>query len=68
MNKKLQKVTSGYQGVIHRYNKHLPINKNTPVITLKEGNTPLIYARYLSECVGKNFEVYFPSDTIFFSS
>ncbi|MHB8155745.1 MAG: threonine synthase, partial [Candidatus Omnitrophota bacterium] len=30
----------------------------TPIITLNEGNTPLIYAGYLSRLVGKNSEVY----------
>ncbi|MDD4954291.1 MAG: threonine synthase, partial [Candidatus Omnitrophica bacterium] len=47
-----------YNGVIDRYRKYLPVNAKTPVITLQEGNTPLIYAGYLSKLVGKNFEVY----------
>ena len=58
MIKKIKKVTSGYQGVIDRYRKYLPVNKNTPVITLLEGNTPLIYASYFSKCVGKDFQVF----------
>ena len=47
-----------YQGVIERYKKYLPITSKTPIITLKEGNTPLIYANYLSKLIGKNFEIY----------
>ncbi|TBR16846.1 threonine synthase [bacterium] len=45
-------------GIINRYKKYLPVTKNTPIITLNEGNTPLIYAPYLSSLLGKNFEVY----------
>ena len=48
----------GYNGVIERYKKYLPVTDKTPIITLKEGNTPLIYANYLSKLMGKNFEVY----------
>jgi threonine synthase len=47
-----------YQGVIDRYKKYLPVSKKTPVITLNEGNTPLIFANYLSKIMGGNFEVY----------
>jgi len=47
-----------YQGIIQKYKKYLPVTKKTPVITLKEGNTPLIYAAYLSGLLGKKFEIY----------
>jgi threonine synthase len=47
-----------YNGVIERYRKYLPVTTKTPIITLKEGNTPLIYAGYLSNLLGKDFEVY----------
>jgi len=47
-----------YNGVIARYKKHLPVTKKTPLITLQEGNTPLIYSPKLAECLGKNFRVY----------
>ena len=52
------KNTSKYNGVINRYRKYLSVSKKTPVVTLQEGNTPLIYAAYLSKSIGKNFEVY----------
>ncbi len=45
-------------GIINRYRKYLPVTKKTPVITLNEGNTPLIYAPYLSSLLGKNYEIY----------
>jgi threonine synthase len=47
-----------YTGVINRYKKYLPVSEKTPVITLNEGNTPLIYAKYLSNFIGKGIEVY----------
>jgi threonine synthase len=47
-----------YNGVIDKYRRYLPITKNTPVITLREGDTPLLYSCHLSEMLGKNFAVY----------
>jgi threonine synthase len=47
-----------YRGLIQKYKEYLPITNDTPVITLNEGNTPLIYASHLSQLLGKNCEVY----------
>jgi threonine synthase len=47
-----------YKGIIQKYAKFLPVSDKTPVITLNEGNTPLIYAGYLSKLAGDNIEVY----------
>jgi threonine synthase len=47
-----------YAGLIEKYRKYLPVNKKTPIISLQEGNTPLILAEYLSGILGKKFEVY----------
>ncbi|MBU1726362.1 MAG: threonine synthase [Candidatus Omnitrophica bacterium] len=47
-----------YNGIIEKYKKHLPVSRKTPIITLNEGNTPLIYAFHLSQIVGKGVEVY----------
>ena len=47
-----------YKGIIRKYKAFLPVDDLTPVITLNEGNTPLIYAGYLSKLTGKNTEVY----------
>lgn len=33
---------SKYVGVIERYRAYLPVSEKTPVVTLREGNTPLI--------------------------
>lgn len=37
-----------WRGVIEEYRKRLPVTKKTPVITLKEGGTPLVFAEKLS--------------------
>jgi len=47
-----------YLGLIDKYRKYLPVTDKTPVVTLNEGNTPLIYSGYLSKLVGRGFEVY----------
>jgi len=36
----------------------LPVTKKTPVITILEGNTPLIPSPYLNTLLGEGFEVY----------
>ena len=45
-------------GVIEKYKKFLPVTGKTPIITLQEGDTPLIYAKYISELIGGDVEVY----------
>ena len=46
------------RGVINRYRAYLPISASTPVISLGEGDTPLIYSPRLSERVGRKCEVF----------
>lgn len=46
------------KGVIDSYRKYLPVTDKTPVISLKEGNTPLIYACHISGLIGEGVEVY----------
>ncbi len=41
-----------YQGLIRKYAQYLPVSEKTPVITLLEGNTPLIPAGSLSKITG----------------
>jgi threonine synthase len=45
-------------GIINRYKKYLPITNKTPIITLNEGNTPLLFSQSLSEILGDGFKVY----------
>lgn len=46
------------RGVIHRYRDYLPVSAATPVVSLNEGSTPLIYSPKLSALVGRGAEVY----------
>ena len=48
-----------YKGLIEKYRNFLPVTERTPVISLHEGNTPLIPARNLSRKLGFNGEIYF---------
>jgi threonine synthase len=48
-----------YQGIIERYRKYLPVTNKTPVITLLEGNTPLIPSVKLAEKIGFAGKIYF---------
>jgi threonine synthase len=43
---------AGWPGLINAYRDRLPVTDRTPVITLNEGNTPLLDAPRLSEQVG----------------
>lgn len=47
-----------YSGLINRYRKYLPVNDKTEVITLSEGNTPLIPVPEIAEAAGFNGELY----------
>jgi len=41
-----------WRGVVEEYRDRLPVNENTPVVTLQEGGTPLLPARRVSELTG----------------
>lgn len=43
-----------WRGVIEEYRHRLPVSSKTPVISLREGGTPLIYAAHLCEILGNN--------------
>ena len=47
-----------YQGLINKYREYLPVTDKTPVITLNEGNTPLIKADNLAKKIGLKGNVY----------
>ncbi|CAK7037758.1 MAG: Threonine synthase [Peptostreptococcus russellii] len=46
-----------WQGIMNKYKKYLPINENTPQVSLYEGNTPLIKSENLSKELG--IDLYF---------
>jgi threonine synthase len=47
-----------WPGVIRRYASFLPVTAETPVVTLLEGNTPLIPAPNLVAAIGGKFDLY----------
>lgn len=47
-----------YQGLINKYREFLPVTESTPVVTLNEGNTPLIKAENLAKKIGIDTEIY----------
>ena len=49
---------SNWSGVIDRYAEFLPVTAATPIVTLNEGNTPLIPAPNFVEAIGGKFELY----------
>jgi len=52
---------SGYErwpGVIEFYREFLPVTETTPVITLREGDTPLLPAPKLAERIGLSLPLY----------
>jgi threonine synthase len=46
------------RGVIARYREFLPVSNSTPIVSLGEGGTPLIFSPRLSAIVGRDCEVY----------
>ena len=47
-----------WRGIIHHYREYLPVNENTPVITLYEGNTPLVHAQNLAREISFKGEIF----------
>jgi threonine synthase len=44
-------MTSMWRGLIEEYRTFLPVGEHTPIVTLLEGNTPLLPARSLSQSI-----------------
>ena len=47
-----------YQGLINKYREYLPVDEFTPIVTLNEGNTPLIKADNLARKLELDAEIY----------
>ncbi len=47
-----------WRGLIESYRAHLPVSDATPVITLCEGNTPLVHAPRLAASIAPDCELY----------
>ena len=51
-----------WRGLIEEYRQYLPVTEATPVITLLEGNTPLIPAPAIAARLGKQVQVWLKYD------
>jgi len=47
-----------WRGIVHQYLSYLPLEDKQHIVTLNEGNTPLIRSPYLEKHLGGNLEVY----------
>lgn len=47
-----------YTGLIERYRDRLPVNDDTRLISLGEGNTPLLKLNNIPKVTGKNVDIY----------
>ncbi len=52
------------RGVIECYREFLPVSPATPIISLGEGNTPLIHSPRLSERLGRSCEVFVKNEGV----
>ncbi len=53
---------TAWEGIVRQYRDFLPVTESTPIISLKEGNTPLIRATNISDDILKGIELYFKFD------
>ncbi len=51
-----------WPGLIKAYKQFLPITEKTPIITLNEGNTPLILSESISKIIGNETKVFLKYD------
>jgi len=52
------RLSTHYQGLIHRYKDRLPVDDSTPIVSLNEGDTPLIKLVNIPRETGKDVSIY----------
>jgi threonine synthase len=52
------------RGVIARYRQYLPVSESTPIISLGEGDTPLMYCPQLSKRAGRGCDVFVKNEGV----
>ncbi len=52
------------RGVIEHYREYLPVSDSTPVISLGEGDTPLVHCPQLSKRVGRGCDVFVKNEGV----
>ena len=55
----LELTSNRWPGLIERYRSFLPVSDSTPVVTLNEGNTPLVASERIAKRLGQGVELYF---------
>jgi threonine synthase len=55
-------VKSKWAGLIESYRSYLPVTESTPVVTLHEGNTPLIPVPAIANHIGRQVQVFVKYD------
>lgn len=60
----MRSVLQQSRGVIACYRHLLPISESTPIISLGEGNTPLIYCPQLSKRIGRDCDVFVKNEGV----
>jgi len=53
---------AGWRGLIEEYRQFLPVTDSTPIVTLREGNTPLIPVPTIAAEIGKQVQVFVKYD------
>ncbi|MCI0470006.1 MAG: threonine synthase [Nitrospirae bacterium] len=51
-----------WRGIIEEFRDFFPVSEKTPVVSLLEGNTPLIKSANLTKRLGLDFDIYFKFD------
>ncbi|HIF54485.1 MAG: threonine synthase [Methylococcales bacterium] len=51
-------MSTRYTGLIERYKDRLPVNNNARIISIGEGNTPLIQLQNIPKIIGKDVDIY----------
>lgn len=54
----------GWRGLIEAYRPYLPVTESTPVVTLHEGNTPLIPVPTIAAQIGRGVQVFVKYDGV----
>ena len=51
-----------WKGIIEEYREYLPVSDKTPVVTLLEGNTPLVRTKNLRDAINPKLDIYLKFD------
>jgi threonine synthase len=57
-----QSVAPNWRGLIEAYRRYLPVSDSTPIVTLCEGNTPLIPVPTIAAEIGRGVQVFIKYD------